>query len=83
MWPAVAPVGCDCVVECHGQGVRHLKAVVAKPPETVATLRARAGRRRRRVQEQVLTSIVVKVGHDDLERIGHLDIVCAGISRKL
>lgn len=49
----------------------------------VTPLRARAGRRRRRVQEEVLASIVVKVGHKHLQRIGHFDIVCAGISRRM
>ena len=63
--------------------MRHLEAVVAKPPEAVATLRTRPSRRRRRVQEEVLASIVVKVGHKDLERVCNLAVGAGGIAREV
>ena len=35
------------------------------------------------MQEEILASIVVKVGHDDLERIGNLAVCVGGIAWKM
>ena len=61
--------------------VANLEAIVADASEAVALLRARSGRRRWSVNEEILTLIIVKVGHKHLERIGQVS-VRARLARK-
>lgn len=51
-------------------GAVHLEAVISKSAEAVATLRARAGRERGRVEKEVHLGVPVEVAHEDLLHIG-------------
>ena len=53
--------------------VPNLEGVVAESPELVAAHRARAGRGRGGVEEEVHAPVVVKVGEEQLLRVGELD----------
>ena len=54
-------------------GVPNLEGVVAEAAERVAAHRARAGRGCGRVEEEVHAPVVVKVGDEELLRVGELD----------
>ena len=63
--------------------VRDFKGVVAESPELVAAHRARAGRGRGGVEEEVHAPVVVKVGEEELLRVGELDArVAARVARE-
>jgi len=62
-------------------GVPDLKVVPAKAAEAVAPLRARAGRGRGRVQEEVHAFVAVEIGDDDLPHIGEIG-VRLGVARE-
>jgi hypothetical protein len=61
-WLGLVVVGHVCV--------KHLKGVIAKPTLAVAPLRARTGRGRGRVQEEVHLVVLVKVRNKDLLHVG-------------
>lgn len=80
VWPAVAVGGLGLVISgciC----VPDLEIVPAKASEAVAPLRARAGRGRGRVQEEVHAVVAVEIGDDDLPRVGEIG-VRLGVARE-
>lgn len=82
MRAAVAERRLGFVVVCD-VGVSNLEGVVAKATLLVAAHRARSGRRRRGVEEEVHAPVVVKVGDKDLLRVCELDArVVARVTRE-
>ena len=64
-------------------GVADLEGVKAEAALLMTAHRARAGRSRWSVEEEVVVPVVVKVGDENLPRIGELDArVAPGVARE-